>query len=157
MIVGDHEISRAACRVLLRAEGVDVVADLGADDHALRAASALHPEVVIVDVTLAADTGFDVARRLRALPAPPIVILTSSFAASMWSAAVMDPALPGRSMLARASPADHQQAESAIHAHRLQRTKCLLWHVKVRPPLGRQNTPNGGSRARAADQPSRPA
>jgi hypothetical protein len=35
--------------------------------------------VVIVDVTPAAGTGFGIARRLRALlPAPPMVILTSS-------------------------------------------------------------------------------
>ena len=42
-------------------------------------ARALRPGVIIVDVTPAADTGFAIARRLRALlPAPPIVILTSS-------------------------------------------------------------------------------
>ena len=34
--------------------------------------------MAIVDVTPAADTGFAVADGLRALPAPPIVILTSS-------------------------------------------------------------------------------
>lgn len=78
MIVDDHEISRAACCALLRAEGVDVVADLRAGAHAVAAASALCPEVAIVDVTPAADTGFGIARGLCALPAPPIVILTSS-------------------------------------------------------------------------------
>ena len=79
MIIDDHEISRAAFCALLRSEGVDVVADLSADHDALAMARALHPEVVIVDVTLAADTGFGIARRLRTiLPAPPIVILTSS-------------------------------------------------------------------------------
>lgn len=79
MIIDDHEISRAAFCALLRSEGADVVADLGADRDALAMARALRPEVVIVDVTPAADTGFGIARRLRALlPAPPIVILTSS-------------------------------------------------------------------------------
>jgi CheY-like chemotaxis protein len=78
VIIDDHEISRAAFRVLLRSEGVDVVADLSADRDALAMARTLRPEVVIVDVTPAADTGFAIARRLRALPAPPIVILTSS-------------------------------------------------------------------------------
>jgi len=40
---------------------------------------ALRPEVVIVDVTPAVGTCFVIARRLRALlPAPPIVMLTSS-------------------------------------------------------------------------------
>ena len=79
MIIDDHEISRAAFCALLRSEGVDVVADLSADRDVLTMARALRPEVVIVDVTPAADTGFSIARRLRALlPAPPIVILTSS-------------------------------------------------------------------------------
>jgi DNA-binding NarL/FixJ family response regulator len=78
MIVDDHEISRAACRALLRAEGADVVADLRASDDALGAARALRPEVVLVDVTPAAEIGLGIARALRGLPAPPIVILTSS-------------------------------------------------------------------------------
>ena len=79
MIIDDHEISRAAFCALLRSEGADVVGDLNVDHNALAMARALRPEVVIVDVTPAADTGFSIARRLRALlPAPPIVILTSS-------------------------------------------------------------------------------
>ena len=79
MIIDNHEISRAAFCALLRSEGVDVLADLSAGRDALAMAMALRPEVIIVDVTPAADTGFGIARRLRALlPAPPIVILTSS-------------------------------------------------------------------------------
>ena len=79
MIIDDHEISRAAFCALLRSEGTDVVADLNAGHDALAMARVLHPEVVIVDVTPAAVTGFAIARQLRALlPAPPIVILTSS-------------------------------------------------------------------------------
>jgi DNA-binding NarL/FixJ family response regulator len=79
MIIDDHEISRAAFCALLRSEGVDVAADLNANCDALAMARALRPEVIIVDVTPAADTGFAIARQLRALlPAPPIVILTSS-------------------------------------------------------------------------------
>jgi DNA-binding NarL/FixJ family response regulator len=79
MIIDDHEISRTAICALLRSEGADVVADLSIGPDALAMARALRPEVVIADVTPAADTGFGIARRLRALrPAPPIVILTSS-------------------------------------------------------------------------------
>jgi DNA-binding NarL/FixJ family response regulator len=78
MIIDDHEISRAAICAMLRSEGADVVADLSAGRDVLAMARALLPEVVIVDVTPAADTGFGIARRLRALPAPPSVILTSS-------------------------------------------------------------------------------
>ena len=79
MIIDDHEISRAAICAMLRSEGADVVADLSANRDALAMARALRPEVIIVDVTPAADRGFGIARRLRALqPAPPSVVLTSS-------------------------------------------------------------------------------
>lgn len=80
LIIDDHEISREACRALLRAEGVDVVADLAADERAVAVATALRPDLVIVDVTPGADTGFDIAGRLRRLPDPPAVVLTSSAA-----------------------------------------------------------------------------
>jgi len=78
MIIDDHEITRAACRALLRTEGADVVADMAAGDQAIAAAAALRPDVVVVDVSPAAGAGFDLARRLRGLPHPPAVVLTSS-------------------------------------------------------------------------------
>jgi DNA-binding NarL/FixJ family response regulator len=78
MIIDDHEISRAAIRALLHAEGIDVIADFNTGGHALAAVRALRPEVVIVDVAPATDTGFGIVRRLCGLPAPPVVILTSS-------------------------------------------------------------------------------
>jgi CheY-like chemotaxis protein len=78
MIIDDHEISRAACRALLRTEGADVVADMAAGDPAIAAAAALRPDVAVVDVSPLAGAGFGMARRLLALPGPPAVVLTSS-------------------------------------------------------------------------------
>jgi DNA-binding NarL/FixJ family response regulator len=87
MIIDDHEISRQAFCALLRSEDVDVVADLSAPHDVLATVRALDPEVVIVDVTPAAHTGFAIARRLGVLlPAPPIVILTSSTDRSRFGA-----------------------------------------------------------------------
>lgn len=77
LIVDDHEISRAALRALLRTEGTDV-ADVSADDAAIAAAVAFHPDVAVVDVTPAGASGFLIARRLQALPRAPAVVLTSS-------------------------------------------------------------------------------
>jgi CheY-like chemotaxis protein len=77
LIVDDHEITRVALRALLRTEGIDV-ADAPADDAAITAATAFHPDIVIVDVTPADPNGFRIARRLRALPEAPPVMLTSS-------------------------------------------------------------------------------
>ena len=78
IIIDDHEITRAAYIALLRAEGIDVIADFGASGQALTAARTYRPDVAIIDVTPAADTGFGIAGHLRAMPIPPIVILTSS-------------------------------------------------------------------------------
>jgi len=78
MIIDDHEISRAAFCALLRTEGLNVAADLTTSGDVLAAVRALHPDVAIIDVTPATDAGFVIARRLRAVPAPPVVILTSS-------------------------------------------------------------------------------
>ena len=78
LIVDGHEIFRAACRALLRTEGIDVIADVPAGDEVIAAATSLRPDVVIVDVTPADDTGFRIARRLTNLPDPPAVMLASS-------------------------------------------------------------------------------
>ena len=98
MIIDDHEISRAACRALLRTEGIDVVADMAAGDPAIAAAAALRPDVAVVDVRPAAGTGFGMARRLRALPGPPAVVLTSSVAPAEFGAR-----LDGHSFVAKAA------------------------------------------------------
>jgi two-component system response regulator DesR len=78
IIIDDHEISRAAFVALLRAEGIDVTAGLKTSDQVITATRAHRPDVAIIDVTPTADTGFAIADALLALPAPPIVILTSS-------------------------------------------------------------------------------
>ena len=78
IVIDDHEISRAAFIALLRAEGIDVTAGLKTSGQVITAARAHRPDVAIIDVTPAAGTGFAIAKALLALPAPPIVILTSS-------------------------------------------------------------------------------
>jgi chemotaxis response regulator CheB len=78
LLVDGHEVFRGACRALLRTEGIDVIADVPAGDEAIRAATALRPDVVIVDVTPADDSGFRIVRRLAGLPDPPVVMLASS-------------------------------------------------------------------------------
>jgi CheY-like chemotaxis protein len=78
LIVDDHEVFRAACRALLRTEGMDVIANVPAGSTAITTAIALRPEMAIVDVTPADDTGMGIVRRLAALPNPPTVVLTSS-------------------------------------------------------------------------------
>jgi DNA-binding NarL/FixJ family response regulator len=64
LVVDDTPSFLAAARVLLEREGLTIagVASNGAD--ALQAAEALRPEVVLLDISLGDESGFDVARRL---------------------------------------------------------------------------------------------
>ena len=78
LLIDDHEISRAACRALLRTEGIDIVAHLPVCEDAVAATVELHPEAAIIDVTTEDDRALVLARRLRALLRPPTVVLTSS-------------------------------------------------------------------------------
>jgi DNA-binding NarL/FixJ family response regulator len=79
LIVDDHPSFRATARVLLESEGFDVVGEAEDGSSALEAATALHPQIVLLDVQLPDLDGFEVAARLAELNgAAPAVILTSS-------------------------------------------------------------------------------
>jgi DNA-binding NarL/FixJ family response regulator len=66
LIVDDSRSFLNAARVLLEREGVPVVGVASTIAEALSRAAELRPEVVLVDITLGAQSGFELARRLRA-------------------------------------------------------------------------------------------
>ena len=78
LIVDDHPSFRASARVLLEAEGFDVVGEAAAGAQAITEAGRLRPEVVLLDVQLPDIDGFDVAARLTGAADGPTVILVSS-------------------------------------------------------------------------------
>ena len=78
LIVDDHAPFRALARMLLVADGFDVVGEAGDGAAALVAARDLHPDVVLLDVQLPGDDGFAVAETLAADPVAPAVVLVSS-------------------------------------------------------------------------------
>ena len=84
LLIDDHEVSRAACRALLRTEGIDVLADLPVGEDGVAAAVELHPEAAIVDVTPEDERGLALARRLRVLRRPPTVVLMSSASRTLF-------------------------------------------------------------------------
>jgi CheY-like chemotaxis protein len=65
LIVDDSRTFLEAARVLLEREGVPVVAVASTIAEALSREAELRPEVVLVDITLGAESGFELARRLR--------------------------------------------------------------------------------------------
>ncbi len=78
LIVDDHPSFRASARVLLEAEGFDVIGEAEDGASALTEVARLHPEVVLLDVQLPDTDGFHVAARLTANGLAPAVILVSS-------------------------------------------------------------------------------
>ena len=78
LIVDDHPTFRASARLLLEAEGYDVIGEAGDGASAILRARELGPQVILLDVQLPDIDGFDVAARLLDSEDGPVVILTSS-------------------------------------------------------------------------------
>jgi DNA-binding NarL/FixJ family response regulator len=64
LIVDDNHSFLEAAQVLLEREGLTVAGVARTSDEALRKAETLRPDVVLVDISLGEESGFDLARRL---------------------------------------------------------------------------------------------
>jgi DNA-binding NarL/FixJ family response regulator len=62
LIVDDNAQFMEASRILLEGQGVSVVGVAMTAAEGLRGAEELQPDVVLVDINLGADSGFDLAR-----------------------------------------------------------------------------------------------
>jgi CheY-like chemotaxis protein len=80
LIVDDNRPFLEAARLLLEREGVPVVGVATTSAEALRLEDELRPNVVLVDIRLGAESGFELARRLRGT-----VILISTHAQSDYA------------------------------------------------------------------------
>ena len=78
LIVDDHPGFRASARMLLEAEGFDVVGEAGDGRSGLEAAAELRPDVVLLDIQLPDMDGFQVAAGLDANGSRPAIVLISS-------------------------------------------------------------------------------
>ena len=78
LIVDDHPSFRASARMLLEAEGFDVIGEAEDGQSALRAVQELRPDVVLLDVQLPDIDGIEVAARLSQNGSGPAIVLTSS-------------------------------------------------------------------------------
>jgi two-component system response regulator EvgA len=88
LIVDDHENFRSSARLLLEAEGYEVVGEAETGAAGLRAAAELSPDVILLDVHLPDIDGFDVASRITTGESAPRVVITSSRDASDFGTAI---------------------------------------------------------------------
>ncbi len=66
LLVDDSPAFRQAARDLLEQEGIAVVGVAGSGEEAIRHARELRPDLALVDIDLADESGFAVVRRLAA-------------------------------------------------------------------------------------------
>jgi len=81
LIVDDSARFGDEARSLLEQEGVSVVGFASSGEEAVQLAKELRPDLALVDISLGAESGFDVAPRLAELAdiAPPKVIFVSTY------------------------------------------------------------------------------
>ena len=77
LIVDDHPSFRASARVLLEAEGFDVIGEAADGASGIVEAQRLRPDLVLLAVQLPDIDGFDVASRLSNGAGPAIVLVSS--------------------------------------------------------------------------------
>jgi DNA-binding NarL/FixJ family response regulator len=92
LLVDDNSAFVETARLLLAREGVIVAGSASSIAEALRQVSALRPDVVLVDIALGEENGFDLARRLagRGSRHGMTVIMISTRAAADYADMVAD-------------------------------------------------------------------
>ena len=84
LIVDDHPDFRRAARELLSSDDFVVVGEAAGAVEAIRLATALEPDLVLLDMLLPDGDGFSVAESLAGLETVPAVVLTSSHDAAVF-------------------------------------------------------------------------
>jgi CheY-like chemotaxis protein len=96
LVVDDSKSFLEAARLLLEREGLTIAGVASSCAEALQKAEALRPDVILVDISLGEDSGFDVARRLveDSRAGGPTVILISTHSEADFADLIADsPAL----------------------------------------------------------------
>jgi len=66
LIVDDSQPFLDAARDLLERQGLRIVGLASTSAEAMRRSAELHPDVVLIDITLASESGFELVRQLSA-------------------------------------------------------------------------------------------
>ena len=79
LIADDHEVVRIGLAALLDAQpGLEVIAQAGSGDEAVRLARHHRPDVVVMDIRMPGGSGIDACREITgALDGVPVIMLTS--------------------------------------------------------------------------------
>jgi two-component system response regulator NreC len=144
LIVDDHAVIRAGLRTILKADpDLQVVGEAADGSAALRLASELHPDVILMDISMPspAGGGIETTRRLRdTLPDARVLILTVHEDESLLREAIQAGA--AGYIIKRAAESELVSAVRAVwngdmYVHPAM-TRVLLKDMAVRPPSKKQ-------------------
>ena len=85
MIVDDDEAFLNVAQALLERDGVTVAGVAGSSAEAVQRVRALRPDVVLIDIRLGQESGFDAARQLAGNGQSAPLIMISSYAAADYA------------------------------------------------------------------------
>ncbi len=77
LIADDHGAIRTALRIMLESHGIDVVGEAADGGVAVRNATALHPDVVLMDLRMPGVDGIAATREIVAARTAEVLVLTS--------------------------------------------------------------------------------
>ncbi len=95
LIVDDHASFRQFIGSMLASDGFEIAGEAPDGETGVMEAERLQPDVVLLDVQLPGIDGFEVARKLAEGDQPPMVVLTSSRAASDYGTRLTEAPIRG--------------------------------------------------------------
>jgi len=77
LLADDHQILRQSLKVLLEKEGLKIVGEASNGREAINIAESLHPDIAVLDVSMAVLNGIDAAKEIQKVsPQTKIIFLT---------------------------------------------------------------------------------
>lgn len=95
LLVDDNDAFLKAASVLLEREGVTVAGVASTIAEALQQAEALRPDVILIDIGLGSESGFDLVRRLARDGSGATVIMISTRAEADYAGLIAESAVAG--------------------------------------------------------------
>jgi DNA-binding NarL/FixJ family response regulator len=90
VIVDDDEAFLHVAQEVLERDGVTVAGVAGSSAEAVRRVQALRPDVVLIDIRLGPESGFEAARQLAGNGQPTALIMISTHAAADYADLIAD-------------------------------------------------------------------
>jgi DNA-binding NarL/FixJ family response regulator len=93
LIVDDSARFVALAGSLLERDGIEVVGTAGSSSEALSAAADLRPDILLVDIDLGGESGFELARQLTAAGHSRVILISANAEADFIDLIESSPAL----------------------------------------------------------------